>query len=688
MFKKLLAPGASATETLFKRIFIIATILLFIIRPVFLSSDYGPSSDEVYHKPIGEMSYTYLTTLGKNDTIFHYRANDRDDPTLLYNYGPLVDITATAVYKNLGTDPFNTRHFVISLFTFIFYLFCGLTAKRLAGGSWIAGCLGLLFAIIAPRLWGEGFNNPKDSTFAGFYIMSIYYIIAFADELPKPRWKTTLLLMLAIGLAFGIRVGALLLVFYLGMVLAWDILSNKEWRKQLFSFQKEFYKPLLIRLLVVFVGFWLIGISTWPAALRHPLTQPMEALNTFSKFPVIIKTLFEGVNMMSNEVPWYYTPLYILITTPVITLIGVGLGFLFLPLIKKVGLSNKRIAFLIFTFVFPLFYIAYSKSPLYNGWRHSYFAFGGIAVFAAVGYYVVAKYINTKWAWPAIGVVIAIGAFFPIRFMINSHPLEYVYINELKGGVSGSYGDFQIDYYAAGAKPAADWISKNVPYDSNIVIASNMPWEVEQIWQSTRSPWANKAKVKYIRFRERYDSDWDYAILDPQFVDPNILKNGLFVQKGTVYQVDVDGAPITLVVKRRNKNDFLGKEALDKQDIPKALVLLKDATTYDPNNEIAWTNYAQALMANRDPKAAIEAFKKAVNISPESMQANYGLGIAYLQSNDVQQGIIYMSRIIEANPQFAEPYRILATVYAQLGDNASAQRYMSYYQQLTGGGGQ
>lgn len=678
MWKKMIAPAADQRQTVYKRIFLVAALLLFIIRPI-LSFDYGPSSDEIYHKPIGELSYMYLTSFGKNDSVFHYRANDRDDPTLLYNYGPLVDITATAVYKTFDTDIFHTRHFIITLYTFLFFLFCGLTAKRL--GGWQAGCLGLLFAVIAPRLWGEAFNNPKDSTFAAMYIMSVYYIIAFADELPKPRWKTVLMLMLSLGLAFGIRVGALLLCFYLGLTLAFDIFSDKEMRRRFLGMDKTFYQPLIVRLLVVFAGFWIIGICTWPAALRNPIMQPFNALSTFSKFPVIIKTLFEGENMWSNEVPAYYTPLYILITTPVITLVGVALGFLSLPVMKKIGYSRKRVLLLIFTFLFPLFYIAYSKSPLYNGWRHSYFVFGGIAVLAALGFTAVIRYWSSRWVGIAVLCVVAVGAFFPISFMVRNHPLEYVYINELKGGVDGSYGDFQIDYYAHSAKPAADWIREHVPYDSNLKVVSNIPWEMNEVWASAKSPW----KASYIRFRERYDTDWDYAVLAPQFVDVNMLKNGMFVQKGTVHEVKADNSPIAIIVKRTNKNDIRGREALEKQDLPKALALLQNAVTYDPNNETAWTSLGQAWLGAGNATEAIAAFRHASNISPEKVDAMYGMAIGYLQTNDLQNALYYLGKVIEVNPNFPEPYRLLANIYAQKGDQAMAQRYMSAYQQLTGG---
>ncbi len=682
MWKQIMAPAEDRQQTIFKRIFLVAIVLLFIIRPI-LSFHYGPSSDEIYHQPIGELSYKYVTSFGANDSIFHYRANDRDDPTLLYNYGPLVDITATAVYKALGTDVFYTRHFIITLFTFLFYLFCGLTAKRL--GGWKAGCLGLLFAIIAPRLWGEGFNNPKDSTFAAMYIMSIYYIIAFTDELPAPSWKTTLKLMLAIGLAFGIRVGAVLLFFYLGLSLLMAIFGNKELRSKFTGIDKEFYKVMLSRLAVVFVGFWLIGISTWPAALKHPFTQPFEALNTFSKFPVIIKTLFEGQNIWSNEVPWYYTPLYILITTPVITLLGALIGLVMWPVLGKEGFNKRHIFLIIFSFAFPLFYIAYSKSPLYNGWRHSYFMFSGIAVLAGVGYVALMRYVTAKWIDAAVLCVVAIGAFFPISFMLRNHPLEYVYINELEGGVDGSYGDFQIDYYAHGAKPAADWFAKNVPFNPGLKVVSNVPWELARVWESEKSPW-KAGNVRYIRFRERYDQDWDYAILAPQFVDVNMLKNDLFVQKGTIHEIKVDHSPVMLIVKRGNKDDFLGKEALNNHDLPNAVRLLKSATTYNPNNEIAWSNYGQALMSAGDFTGAIAAFKASINISPENLQAQYGIAIAQLQSNHVQEGIQTLQQLIDANPNMPEPYRILGSVYSQMGNRQQADYYMGIYQQLTGGG--
>src|SRR5690606_9374271 len=87
------------SSDVFKYLFFTTCAFVLFVLP-FLSTGIGPSSDEYYHKPLGDLSYDYLASFGKNDSVFRYQANDRDDATLLLNYGPLVEVAAAAVYKN------------------------------------------------------------------------------------------------------------------------------------------------------------------------------------------------------------------------------------------------------------------------------------------------------------------------------------------------------------------------------------------------------------------------------------------------------------------------------------------------------------------------------------------------------------------------------------------------------------
>ena len=613
----------SNQEKLFHYAFIIVAVSIFIIRPLF-SSNFGPSGDELTHKALGDLSYDYLTTFGHNDSLFRYDpTSGREDPALLQNYGPLLEVISAAIYKNTGANPYQTRHIILTIFTFLLFYYCGMAAYKI--GGWRAGLIGMLFMLVSPRLLGEAFNNPKDPPFAAGYMMAIYGLLCLVSELPKPKWRTAILTMIGIGLAFSIRVGGLLLFPYTIMFVGIAILLNDQWRERLLNFDFKYYQTLILQIVVIFVGAWIIGIMAWPAALRAPLSQPFHALAVQSQYPTMISILFDGKVIPSSEVPWNYNPFYICATSPTIVILGFFLGLALLPFMRKT-FNGYFLFMVLFVSLFPIFYIIYKKSALLNGWRHSYFTYTGIAVFSAVTFEALFRIVKPKvWDY-VLYAVLGIGILLPGIFIVKNFPVVYVYFNEMAGGVDGTYGDYNLDYYAASAKPAADWIAKNLPYDSTLKFVSNNPGELNESLKMDKNPW----RASYIRYRERNEKDWDYAVFLPQFVDPEMMKHGKFAPKGTIYKVMVDNSVVAMVVKRVSKDDYIGIEALKKNDLQTAIPHLEAAVQADPDNEIAWAYLGVAYASVGRKDQAVAAFQRSLSISP-----NYQLAQSYY--NQVMQ---------------------------------------------------
>ena len=604
-------------DKLFRYAFIIVAVLIFIIRPMF-SSNFGPSGDELTHKALGDLSYDYLTSFGKNDSLFRFDpTSGREDPALLQNYGPLLEVVSAAVYKNAGTNPYQTRHFILTLFTFLLFYFCGMAAYKI--GGWRAGLIAMLFMLVSPRLLGESFNNPKDPPFAAGYMMAIYGLLCLVSELPRPTWRTVILTMVGIGLAFSVRVGGLLLFPYTILFVGLALLMKDEWREKLLSFDFAYYKILILQIVVIFAGAWIIAIMAWPAALRHPLTQPFHALAVQSQYPTMISILFDGKLIGSNEVPWNYNPFYICATSPTIVILGFFIGLVLLPFMRRT-FNGYSLFMVLFVSLFPILYIIYKKSALLNGWRHSYFTYTGIAVFAAVTFEALFRIVKPKVLDYILYAVVAIGILMPSIFIVQNFPVIYVYFNEMVGGVDGTYGDYNLDYYACSAKPVADWMAKNIPYDSTKILVSNNPGELNESAKMDKSQW----KASYIRYRERNEKDWDYAVFLPQFIDPQMMKHNKFAPKGTMYKVMVDNSVVAMVVKRGSKDDQIGIDALKKNDLQTAIPHLQAAVKQDDDNEIAWAylGVAYASMGKRDD--AIQALGKSLSISP-----NYQLAQSY-----------------------------------------------------------
>jgi tetratricopeptide (TPR) repeat protein len=604
------------SEQTFKYIFWILIGVIFIGRPL-ISNEFGPSSDEIYHKSIGELSYEYYTSLGKNDTVFRYKPNERDEGALMMiNYSPTLESISAAIYKNTSADPFVVRHLVLTLFTFLLYLFAGLTAYRIAG--WRAAVIALLFMLLSPRIFGEAFNNAKDPTFAAAYMFAAYGMIRFIDELLKPSIRTIILLAFGLGFSLMIRAGGIMVYPYLLLFVFLAIITTKEWREQFQKFNFIYYKYTIIGLVSAIILSWFIGIIGWPAALKNPFGHPFSALAIQSQYPTVIRVLFDGQYIPSNEVPWNYNLKYIWLTSPVIVMLGLLLGLGLIPKMLK-NFNRNHLFIIIFISAFPLFYIIYKKAALYNGWRHSYFTYTGIVIFAALGFETLFRFLKNRNVHIAIYSLLIAGLLLPAIFIAKNLPVCMNYFNEFAGGMDEAYGNYQIDYYASSAKPAADWMVKNVPVSEGEKIVSNNPWELNVCWESAK----HKRQSTYIRFRERNEQDWDYAVFLPQFVDPNMMRKKFFPPKGTIYEVKIDNSVIACVVKRENKSDFYGIEAIKKGDFQNGIPLLEDAVRYDQFNEIAWTYLGIAYANTGRIQDASAALSNALNISPEYQLPQY-----------------------------------------------------------------
>ncbi len=645
--------------------------LVTIFCTIIISTKWGPSTDEFHQQPYGKKAFDYYKSFGKDDTVVTFKQD-----SLMVYYGAMVDVVPEAMASVTGSDLFIMRHIWIA-FISIFYIIYGTKIARKIGGD-RAGILAFLFLLFYPRLFGEGFNNPKDPTFAAGYIASIYYLICILYRLPEVDRKDIIKCAIAIGLSISMRSGGVMLYFYAGLFILVSLLIQKA---NLVSFLKLHVKSIL-----TFFGLsYSIGILFWPAALNSPINLPLESLTVFSKFPVVIKTLYDNVWMQSTELPKSYLPRYMFISTPEVVL----LGFLFIPFVFKKLVSDKRkmiaISLILFSFLFPILTVIYKNSSFYNGWRHLYFSVVPAIVLSAILWDQFISNIENKKYQYIFYAIIAILLFLPASFMVRNFPQFYVYFNKFSGGIEKNYGKYEMDYYGHGVNEATFWIHKNHPEwltDTTIRMVSNVPYNMQKILDR----WNSKKFPNYIRFRERFDTDWEIGIFSPAFVDPAIMQNDLFKTKNTVHSIDIDGKPICIIVERKDKNDFIGKKLMDSNKFIEAIPFLTKAVQYDPNNEIAWSNLALAQLQSNQANLAIESANKALAISPESISAMNYLGYAYLQTGNASYAQSVFLKMIDENPNMPDPYRILAQIAQQQGNGAMAQQYMSIYQQITGQG--
>jgi hypothetical protein len=635
------------TEPLAKKLFIGFAIALCLLMAG-VSHQYGVSGDENFHRVYGHHIVNFYTSLGKDTTAASSSNNGPD--SLMVFYGGLYDGTATMLSKALpSVNEWTVRHFWNSLFGFVAMLCAGFVAVEVAG--WQAGLITLVFMAFSPRFFGESMNNPKDITMATGYMLTFVFIIKFLKQLPRPTLKTAIGLGISIGVAMGIRIGGLLLIPYLGLFwfLAMGGVYSYSKLFDISKFKENVWPSLKYVLLASVIGYF-FSLILWPYGLIDPIHHPLEALSVATKFPVNIRFLFDGKLVQSTEVPWNYEPQWFAVSTPLFGLIGLAASVILIPYMRNSG-KLLLLAFLYFTILFPIGYVIYKKSVVYDSMRHLFFVYPSIIVVAGLTFnYLLNSFSgNMKYV---ILTVMALLIFLPARFMFANHPNEYVYFNELEGGIKGAFGNYETDYYMNSIKQCADWMKQNENLKARRSDGGKL-----RLYSNGVAPAIayfagdTNVSVGYVSYRARYSKDADYEILYSRYVDRDLLLNGCFPPEQTIYTVYADGVPLSCLIKKTDKSDYLAEQAMSKGDY----------------------------------QAAVDLLEPYCKKYPKADAALFTLGEAYLRTardaERVKMGINALTQCLNLNQDNLGAIQMLSQAYSMIGDKAQAQNYAQLLEQ-------
>ena len=694
-------------SSIYRLVFFIIAAALLIIMPI-MSFDAGISGDENEHYVQSEKVLKYYTSFGKDTSSLVSPA--------LRLYGQSFDLLSTVIIKTFDIDKiYETRHFINSLFGWLAILFTALIAVELVG--WRAGIIGLFLMFISPGFLGHSFNNPKDIPFAMGYIMFLYYMIKWLKEMPRPSLKTSFMLALAVAIGISIRIGGLLSIAYFGLFVAMYFIFASGKFKDLFASQNlSTVKRAIVYVVGISLLGYFMGILFWPYGMEAPLKNPVKALSDMTNFAVSLRQIFEGKQVWSDNVPWYYLSKYILITVPVIVILGFVLFFRQF-FIKQKNLSILLIFILFFALAFPLVYIIWKKSNVFGGWRHTMFVYPPMVAMAAIG---IGQFFNVfkkkAFVYITIALVLVL-SFNPIRHIMANYPHEYVYYNEIEGGVKKAYGNYELDYYVHSLKKASEWLKENAVKDAALTGKKIRvgAWITSPLQYYFRKDTA-KFEVAFVRYYERGNTDWDYAIFVNMGINSAQLLNGAWPPANTIHTIDVDGKPICAILKRSDKNDLLGAQAMQINDTSNAIRYFNKALQAVPTNEAVLLNLADVYTKIQKLDSADLTIKKLLKFDPELDNALYSQAVIYFYKNDIENTLLTTKRIIknnlkyymahyiaayaylrkndsysaikslelllEQNQGFKPAYQMLAQIYQQQGENEKAQHYATIANQL------
>lgn len=422
-----------------------------ILLPVMLvlSPDYGATWDEDLQQRRGEkIAAFYMGRVA--DLAFP------DDGAHLY--GAPFDVLAVGLQQLVPADPYVVRHALNAFIGWAGIVFCGLLANRLFGAG--TALLAMMLLAGVPRYFGHSMNNIKDIPFATLATAILYGLASLSARYPFFTVRRALGLAVAIGLALNVRPGALLFLGYLAVLLLYRLTDGDRLRMS----------PLIR------TAGWMLGITLvtvllgslfWPWALERPLVGPFLGLAQLSRFGWDHYILFAGRDVYGLQPPWDYVPRWLLLTSPLVLLVGLVLS---LPLLRSnSGVQSQAIA-LWAVVLFPIVYVIGVRAVMYDGIRHLLFIQPPLAILAAAGW---------VWAWRrgptvrriAVGGALAIGLAQPIAFAVREHPNQVVYFNELTGGPAGAYGRYEMDYWGNCLLQALSHAERLAPVDMRVTVS-------------------------------------------------------------------------------------------------------------------------------------------------------------------------------------------------------------------------
>ncbi|MBS3752240.1 MAG: hypothetical protein KGY46_02500 [Anaerolineales bacterium] len=274
---------------------------------------------------------------------------------------------------------------------------------------------------------------------------------------------------------------------------------------------------------------------SWPSMWGNPILGFLKSFFTVSDFSWGGGTLFWGTLLKSSNLPKIYIPTLISLqfTLPTIILFLIGLiAVIFLYSYNK---GQKTIIVILAAwFTLPLLSTFIVKPATYDNFRHYLFLTPPIFVFAGFGI----KYLLSLVPNYPISILLIILILLPgIHSLITLHPYQYIYYNELVGGVSGAFRKFEMDYWGTSYRECTLFINQEASENDSILVFG--PAHIVKNYA--------REDLKVLHYREP-DLHWmveeaDYAIISTRRnKDLSLLDD-----KPTIYSVTRAGATLAVV---------------------------------------------------------------------------------------------------------------------------------------------
>ncbi len=492
--------------------------IIYLIIGLIIIKDFGISIDEAIERKIGIISFEFVNSILGGvfsiDKIYNIDLMYYDHR----NYGSILQIVCYIIERSLHlNDPrqyFLLRHIVVfTTFWYSTYIFYKLIYY--VHNSEVYGILGAITLILTPRIFGDSFFNPKDIPFLS---SCIFYAFMLYKLNKKWRFGNILILAFLTALAIGIRVVGTYLVFItIGMLLT-NKTAIENWTNMRLL---TTFKRVIIYMILVLV----FTIILWPSLWINSIDNFIYSFKSMANFNWDNPMLFLGKNISGKSVPFYYSFVWILATTPLLFVFLFFVGFIRLShiIINKIrrgGFLDIGFSYVL-AFIIPFILVILLKSTLYNGWRHLYFTYPFFIIILTYSYKFFHYNLNRiiLFAFLRIRLMIVFNIVIIVYFIgliwqiSRFHPHQSVFFNIAFSSKANEL--FEIDYYGLTYISGLKYICDTDIKDTITIYGPSISTELNILFLPQK-------QRKRVLFRKPWESDY-------------ILTNGL-IQISDIYE--------------------------------------------------------------------------------------------------------------------------------------------------------
>lgn len=339
------------------------------------------------------------------------------------------------------------------------------------------------------------------------------------------------------------------------------------------------FSKLIAIVFIYLVALFTIVLAFWPWLWPDPVSRLLEAIQAFSRFTRSdTPMLFMGEKIRSTNLPWFYLPVWVAITTPILYLglFSIGATHFLIQYLKsffnnlqqfqfRLWSSPEQMQDLVFVGVaiFPILGIIFLNSVAYDGWRHVYFIYPAFLLIATQGWIFIwnAAKQHRPFFSKALIAVLSISFICTSVWIIRAHPLQNIYFNIL---ASTPWKDhYELDYWAVSSRQAMEYIAK---HDDRPLIKVNMGSII--FFDEALKILKPSDRTRFVE--AEWEGNADYILTNyrpnpinyrPTFTDFKGETSGFMLW----HEVKVDGQTIAAIYRRRGDLPIVRKPLLHER---------------------------------------------------------------------------------------------------------------------------